>query len=180
MGHRHPLLVQAEVALTLVVPGGTSLAVTASLHYRPADPYAVHVVFHEQPDTLPDPADHAIVTDHGVDGEQDDPGRPGPDDAGAPITPSEISWSFARSLLVDGLLEPAGLGDVRVWPWRTGAGPAIALALSSPDGQALFELPRGTLEEFLHSTFAVVPCGTESDHLDVDLAVSVLLSRVDD
>src|SRR4026208_2272773 len=28
-----------------------------------------------------------------------------------------VSWSFARELLVTGLDEPAGIGDVRVWAW---------------------------------------------------------------
>src|SRR5262245_27236123 len=57
-----------------------------------------------------------------------------------------VSWSFARELLVTGLDEPAGIGDVRVWPWATPRGDFVALALSSPDGNALFEVPRSVLE----------------------------------
>ncbi len=79
-----------------------------------------------------------------------------------------VSWSFARELLAAGLHEPSGLGDVRVWPWRTAQGDAVALALSSPDGQALLEAPRATVAAFLDDTYAQVPPGRESDRLDID------------
>lgn len=42
-----------------------------------------------------------------------------------------VGWVFARELLVTGLDEPAGIGDVRVWPWATPRGDFVALALSS-------------------------------------------------
>jgi hypothetical protein len=136
-----PSRIQVEVSLSLVVPEGSALPVQASLRYEPADPYAVHVVFH---------------------GGGDEPG-------------SEVSWSFARQLLVDGLTEPAGMGDVRVWPWHGGEGPVAALALSSPDGHALFEVPRKSLETFLASTYTQVPLGGESAHLDLDATLANLL-----
>src|SRR5690606_4237851 len=88
-----------------------------------------------------------------------------------------VSWSFARELLVTGLDEPAGIGDVRVWPWTTPRGDFVALALSSPDGNALFEVPRSVLVRFLRRTYVVVPRGQETDHLDVDAAVVRLLAR---
>lgn len=88
---------------------------------------------------------------------------------------AEVSWSFARQLLVDGLKEPAGLGDVRVWPWLGDDGPVAALALSSPDGHALFEVPRDSLEDFIARTYAQVPLGTESGHLDLDATLANLL-----
>ncbi|SNT15275.1 Streptomyces sporulation and cell division protein, SsgA [Asanoa hainanensis] len=79
-----------------------------------------------------------------------------------------VLWSFARELLAAGLHEPSGLGDVRVWPWRTTQGDAVALALSSPDGQALLEAPRATVAAFLEDTYAQVPRGRESERLDID------------
>ncbi|MDG4823023.1 SsgA family sporulation/cell division regulator [Asanoa sp. WMMD1127] len=79
-----------------------------------------------------------------------------------------VCWSFARELLASGLDEPSGLGDVRIWPWRTTSGDAVALALSSPDGQALLEAPRSTVAAFLDDTYAQVPRGRESDRLDID------------
>src|SRR4029078_11490654 len=87
-----------------------------------------------------------------------------------------VSWSFARELLVTGLDEPAGIGDVRVWPWASPRGDFVALALSSPDGNALFEVPRSILVRFLRRTYVAVPRGRESDHLDVDAAVNRLLA----
>ncbi len=88
-----------------------------------------------------------------------------------------VSWSFARELLVTGLDEPAGIGDVRVWPWASPRGDFVALALSSPDGNALFEVPCSILVRFLRRTYVAVPQGGESDHLDVDAAVNRLLAR---
>jgi hypothetical protein len=87
-----------------------------------------------------------------------------------------VGWSFARELLMTGLHEPAGIGDVRVWPWGTPRSDFVALALSSPDGSALFEVPRGFLVRFLRRTYASVPRGGESEHLDVDAAVNRLLA----
>lgn len=88
---------------------------------------------------------------------------------------AEVSWSFARQLLVDGLTEPSGMGDVRVWPWLGDEGPVAALALSSPDGHALFEVPRQDLENFLASTYMQVPLGGEGEHLDLDATLANLL-----
>jgi hypothetical protein len=87
-----------------------------------------------------------------------------------------VSWFFARDLVVTGLDEPAGMGDVRVWPWASARGDFVALALSSPDGDALFEVPRGVLARFLRRTFMAVARGRESEHLDVDAAVNRLLA----
>jgi hypothetical protein len=87
-----------------------------------------------------------------------------------------VSWSFARELLVAGLNEPAGVGDVRVWPWAIPRGDFVALTLSSPDGNALFEVTRSILVRFLRRTYVAVPRGRESDHLDVDAAVNRLLA----
>ena len=108
-----PTTVEVETSLRLVAPDATALPVRASLRYDPADPYAVHVLFHAE-------------------------------SAGG----EAVSWSFARELLVTGLDEPAGIGDVRVWPWATPRGDFVALALSSPDGNALFEVPRSVLVRF--------------------------------
>jgi len=44
MNARHDLIT-TELALRLVVPGGSSLPVTATMRYEADDPYAVHVGF---------------------------------------------------------------------------------------------------------------------------------------
>jgi Streptomyces sporulation and cell division protein, SsgA len=87
-----------------------------------------------------------------------------------------VSWSFARELLVSGLDEPAGIGDVRVRPSAGARGDIVALTLSSPDGNAVFEARRSVLMRFLRRTYVAVPLGRESDHLDVNMAVNRLLA----
>jgi hypothetical protein len=141
MSSIRPTAVEVETSLRLVAPDATSLPVRASLRYDPADPYAVHVLFHAE-------------------------------SAGG----EAVSWSFARELLMTGLDEPAGMGDVRVWPWNNPRGDFVALALSSPDGNALFEVPRSVLVRFLRRTYVVVPRGKETELLDLDAAVVRLLA----
>lgn len=87
-----------------------------------------------------------------------------------------VGWSFARDLLVTGLTEATGIGDVRVWPWSTVDGEYVALALSSPDGNALFEVPRTVLVRFLRRTYVAVPRGRESEYLDIDTALTRLMN----
>lgn len=136
-----PTTVEVETSLRLVAPDAPALPVRVSFRYVPADPYAVHLLFHA-------------------------------DSAGGEM----VNWAFARDLLVTGLEEPAGVGDVRVWPWVTPRGDFVALALSTPDGDALFEVPRSMLVRFLRRTYVVVPRGKEAEHLDVDTAVNRLLA----
>lgn len=86
-----------------------------------------------------------------------------------------VEWTFARQLLTDGVTRPVGDGDVRVWPARSAGARVVCLGLSSPSGQALFEVPLGELVEFLTRTYAAVPTGCESDFVDVDAELALLL-----
>lgn len=81
------------------------------------------------------------------------------DPGGEPVT-----WWFARDLLVDGLDHPSGEGDVCVWPWATPRGDYVALAFSSPDGNALFEVPRAVLVRFLRRTYRLFPRRYEDNY----------------
>ncbi len=89
----------------------------------------------------------------------------------------KVVWTFARQLLIDGLHGPAGIGDVRVWPVSERGGRIVALALCSPSGEALFEVPRDALSDFLRRTFAEVPPGHEEQHFDIDAEVALLLGH---
>ena len=51
----------------------------------------------------------------------------------------------------------------------------MCLSLSSPSGKALFEVPLPELVDFLGQTYAAVPTGAESNHLDVDAELALLL-----
>jgi hypothetical protein len=86
-----------------------------------------------------------------------------------------VQWTFARSLLSDGVSAPAGEGDVQVWPSTSNGQTVVCLALSSPSGRALFEVPLADLVEFLGRTYDAVPSGAESAHVDVDAELALLL-----
>ena len=86
-----------------------------------------------------------------------------------------VEWTFARSLLSDGVAAPTGDGDVQVWPSHSAGLPVVCLSLSSPSGTALFEVPLPELVEFLAQTYEAVPTGCESAHVDVDAELALLL-----
>ncbi|WP_129669428.1 SsgA family sporulation/cell division regulator [Phytoactinopolyspora endophytica] len=87
-----------------------------------------------------------------------------------------VRWVFARDLLSEGLDGQAGIGDVTVSPVGSPNGiPAIEIRLSSPDGDAFLRAPADAIEEFLAETWRLVPPGTESQHLDIDLTLDALL-----
>ncbi len=86
-----------------------------------------------------------------------------------------VEWSFARQLLTNGVTQPVGDGDVRVWPKQPGREAKVCLSLSSPSGAALFEVPLPELVGFLTRSYAVVPTGAESDFVDIDAELALLL-----
>ena len=94
---------------------------------------------------------------------------------GDPDGSDGISWLLARDLLRDGLEQPSGEGDVRLWPART-TGDVLFLHLRAPSGEALFELSRSAVATFLRRTEAVVPVGAEAAALQVDDELEALLS----
>jgi hypothetical protein len=85
-------------------------------------------------------------------------------------------WFFARDLLYAGLRGLSGIGHVRVWPERPrrGAG-SVRILLSDTEGSAMLRVPAAPFEEWLSKTYAVVPAGTEGDHLYWDDVVRELL-----
>ncbi|MCU1691940.1 MAG: regulator [Frankiales bacterium] len=110
----------------LCVPGLPDAALPALLRHSAADPYAVRLVLLLAPD----------------------------DDAAGSDGPESVEWLFSRSLLTEGLLAPAGEGDVRV---RV-VGREVAVELA---GSASVLLPLEGLVEFLAASYDVVPTGAE-------------------
>jgi hypothetical protein len=90
--------------------------------------------------------------------------------------PDSISWVLGRDLLNDGLLLESGEGDVRVWPGVQDGHRMVMLELTSPDGRAVLAAGAEGVETFLQRTYEAVPRGYEGYHLDVDTAISQLLS----
>lgn len=87
----------------------------------------------------------------------------------------QVTWVVARELLVQGLTDPAGEGDVQVWPSIDEYGrAAVVIEFRSPDGRLVTQLRTHELYRFLARTQAVVPAGTES--IDLDGLVDALLS----
>ncbi|MGW4806321.1 SsgA family sporulation/cell division regulator [Kitasatospora sp. NPDC004272] len=92
------------------------------------------------------------------------PRRPGDD---------ELVWWFGRDLLAEGRRAPVGEGDVLVAP---GVGGRVLVTLGSRTDRAVISVPAEPVAEFLADTFAEVPPGTESAHLDLDPGLARLLA----
>ena len=88
-----------------------------------------------------------------------------------------FEWIFARELLGAGLAEPAGEGDVQVWPGSLDGRDVLNLSLSSPFGQAHFEAPITATADFLRRTYGLIAAGQEDEFIDVDSELDELLWR---
>lgn len=92
---------------------------------------------------------------------------------------TEVSWVFARDLLIRGAAEPVGEGDVQVLPSVDQEGRAlVVLVLRSPSGSAVVRLAARDVLGFLADTTRAVWPGTESERLSADDLIAALL--VDD
>ncbi|WGL50350.1 SsgA family sporulation/cell division regulator [Nocardioides sp. BP30] len=92
----------------------------------------------------------------------------------------DVEWVLARTLLLKGLAAPAGEGDVKIYPSIDDDARAVAvLDFSSPDGRLVAQACTHELQTFLSRTFATVPVGTETDHLDMDGLIADLLGIAD-
>jgi len=93
-------------------------------------------------------------------------------------SPRDVRWTFARDLLIDGLFEPAGEGDVVVFPFldpETGSAVTV-LGLRSPGGEFMAQVPKQALQAFVRAMLDSVPLGAESDLIDLDRLVDLLVA----
>ncbi len=80
----------------------------------------------------------------------------------------QICWIVGRDLLLQGVTDPAGEGDILLWPSIDENGrAAVVMELCSPDGRLVTQLRTHDLYRFLTRTLALVPRGTEWIDLDV-------------
>jgi hypothetical protein len=87
----------------------------------------------------------------------------------------QVRWTFSRDLLIGGLQEPTGDGDVHVWPCEDNAGrPVVIIELCSPDGEALVQARTSEVTGFVARMNAVVAPGAE--RIDVDAAIAAILA----
>ncbi|MER7395768.1 SsgA family sporulation/cell division regulator [Streptomyces sp. NPDC000151] len=83
-------------------------------------------------------------------------------------TPHPVHWTFARSLLIDGLFRPSGSGDVRIWPARSDADRAVVcLSLTAPAGLTMLRAPALPVSAWLERTLRMVPPGDERMEIPV-------------
>ncbi|MBX7554750.1 SsgA family sporulation/cell division regulator [Streptomyces sp. NPDC004232] len=95
--------------------------------------------------------------------------------AEASLEGEDVTWTFARSLLDDGLRAPAGHGDVQIWPYgRT----RTVLEFHSPHGMALLQFQTPALRRFLLRTYAAVAPGQEDVARVVERGLSALFGGV--
>ena len=91
---------------------------------------------------------------------------------------SQVRWTFGRDLLLEGLYEPSGDGDVHVWPCLDADGHAVVIIeLCSPDGEALVQARTGDLSTFVDRMSTAVAPGTESTHVNIDAAITAILAE---
>lgn len=86
------------------------------------------------------------------------------------------TWVFCRELLLEGAFRPAGHGDVRVWPDRSGGRSLVCLGLTGPGGSSLLLASAGDIAAWNDQVRTVVPPGTESRHIDLDRELAALLA----
>jgi hypothetical protein len=91
-----------------------------------------------------------------------------------------VDWTFARELLVEGVVRPCGHGDVRVWPTEVDGHSVVLMDLSSPNGDALLQAPAAQVSAWLERTLRAVPPGSEGDRLGLDDALAELFAPTPD
>ena len=95
--------------------------------------------------------------------------------AGASADDANVTWTFARTLLVEGLINPVGMGDVHLWP----LGPVYTVVeLHSPHGMAMIRFDSPALRRFLRRSYAVVALGGEDLEPALDDGLASLLGGV--
>jgi hypothetical protein len=86
-----------------------------------------------------------------------------------------VEWTFGRDLLIGGLYEPTGDGDVHVWPCLDGdARSVVIIELCSPDGEALVQARAADVTAFVERMTSSVAPGAES--VDIDAAIAAILA----
>ena len=84
-------------------------------------------------------------------------------------------WTFGRDLLIGGLYEPTGDGDVHVWPCLDNQSQSVVIIeLGSPDGEALVQARTADISAFLDRTTAAVAPGAEL--VDIDGAIAAIFA----
>lgn len=87
----------------------------------------------------------------------------------------QVSWTFARELLRDGIRDMAGYGDIVIRPSHPSRGAQVTMTLSSPTGSAVIEASRHQIAAFVSEVYNAVPEDAEWVYLDIDRTIEDLL-----
>lgn len=79
-----------------------------------------------------------------------------------------VEWLIGRELVMAGLDEPSGEGDVRMRPLTVQSHDIVEIEIQSHDGRAVLEVDQELLRSFVDATLEMVPVGTEADRMDLD------------
>lgn len=92
-----------------------------------------------------------------------------------------VTWAFSRELLTTGMYEPAGEGDVHIWPCLSGSGEAVVIfEFASPDGEVLVQAGLRECARFAHRMLDSVGLGDELEYLNLDATINLLLGNAPD
>lgn len=86
-----------------------------------------------------------------------------------------VVWVFARELLSTGMGARVGEGDITVEPASAGSERMLRITLAT-DCVATMLTPSDPIVEFLVESYALVPGGTESEHVDFEAEIASLLA----
>ena len=93
------------------------------------------------------------------------------------IPAGDVQWAVARSLLQRGLTEPAGEGDIQLWPGiDDDLCAVVCMDFHSPEGRLITSARTSDLQGFLGRTWEAVPPGREHERIDLDRLVDSLLT----
>jgi hypothetical protein len=87
-----------------------------------------------------------------------------------------VEWLVARDLVVDGLVGPAGCGDIRMSPQTVQGYDIVEIEIRSSGGRAVLEVDRDLLGHFVESSIELVALGDEADRMDLDGEIAKITS----
>lgn len=85
------------------------------------------------------------------------------------------NWVFSRDLLLEGLNDLAGDGDVKIWPGKLPSARFVHMRLESPDGECELRFVRRLLVQFAEETRELVTPGLE--YMDMNEVISAIFEK---
>jgi hypothetical protein len=96
---------------------------------------------------------------------------------GSPEHPN--AWILGRELLAAGLVEPAGDGDIHVWPGVGEDGQSILyFELTSDEEETILGACPADVRNFLAMSWKIVAAGNETEHCDIDAFLAAVLAGI--